>query len=93
MLLREGFGLIGRIASGKVAYFIEAAVLVLMAMGTVFVFSAGADVSSSYDFHHFYEFTTLKQLMFFPLAVMVMYITSCVDHRRFSFSQIGRAHV
>ena len=81
--------MIDRIASGKVAYFIEAAVLVLMAMGTVFVFSAGADVSSSYDFHHFYEFTTLKQLMFFPLAVMVMFIASRVDHRRFSFSRGG----
>ncbi len=63
--------------------------LVLMAMGTVFVFSAGADVSSRYDFRHFYEFTTLKQLLFFPLAVMVMYIASRVDHRRFSFSRGG----
>lgn len=81
--------MIGRTASGKVAYSIEAAVLILMAMGTVFVFSAGADVSSSYDFHHFYEFTTLKQLLFFPLAVMIMLIASRVDHRRFSFSRGG----
>jgi len=81
--------LIGRTAPSKIACFIEMAVLILMAIGTVFVFSAGADVSSSYDFHHFYEFTTLKQLLFFPLAVMIMYVVCHIDHRRFSFSRRG----
>lgn len=72
--------------------FIEMTVLTLMAMGTVFVFSAGANISVNYDLSHFYSFTTIKQLVFFPLAVLVMYAVSAVDYRRFSLSpSIGRS--
>ncbi|MBE0537031.1 MAG: cell division protein FtsW [Phycisphaerae bacterium] len=73
----------------RIAYLIEAAVLLLMAMGTVFVFSAGANVSSSYSFRHFYQFTTLKQLFFFPLAVAILYGASRIDYRWFSFNRSG----
>ena len=45
---------------------IETVVLLLMATGTVFVFSAGATISGDYDLAQFYNFTTLKQLVFFP---------------------------
>jgi cell division protein FtsW len=65
---------------------IEASVLLLMATGTVFVFSAGATVSGEYDLSRFYHFTTLKQMFFFPLAVGVMYLVSAVDYRRFSLT-------
>ncbi|MBC8378933.1 MAG: cell division protein FtsW [Planctomycetes bacterium] len=65
---------------------IELAVLLLMATGTVFVFSAGATVSGEYDLVRFYNITILKQLVFFPLAVVVMYAVSAVDYRRFSFT-------
>jgi len=70
---------------------IELAVLVLMAIGTVFVFSAGANVSNTWNLHNFYSFTTLKQLLFFPLAVTVMYITSRIDYHRFGFCKFGLA--
>lgn len=73
----------------RIAYLIEAAILLLMAMGTVFIFSAGANVSSSYDIRHFYQFTTLKQLFFFPLAVVILYAVSRIDYRRFGFAQHG----
>jgi len=69
--------------------FIELPILVLMGLGTVFVFSAGANVSSSFDFHQFYNFTTLKQLLFFPLAIVVMYCMARLDARRFSFTRGG----
>jgi len=65
--------------------FIETAVLILMAMGTVCVFSAGANVGIDYDLQHFYDFTTLKQIFFFPLAVVIMYLASRIDYERFSF--------
>ena len=65
--------------------FIETAVLILMAMGTVCVFSAGANVGIDYDLQHFYDFTTLKQILFFPLAVIIMYLASRIDYERFSF--------
>jgi cell division protein FtsW len=66
---------------------IETVVLLLMATGTVFVFSAGATVSGDYDLSQFYNMTTLKQLIFFPLAVLVMYVVSAIDYRRFSITQ------
>lgn len=66
---------------------IETVVLLLMAMGTVFVFSAGATLKGDFDLSQFYNITTLKQLIFFPLAVLVMYMMSRVDYRRFSITQ------
>ena len=66
---------------------IETVVLLLMATGTVFVFSAGATLSGDFNLGQFYNFTTLKQLVFFPLAVLVMYAMSRVDYRRFSITQ------
>jgi cell division protein FtsW len=67
-------------------YWLELIVLTLMAMGTVFVFSAGASVAGQYDWKRFYDFTTLKQLLFFPAAVAVMYLFSIVDYRGFSLA-------
>ncbi|MHC4287120.1 MAG: FtsW/RodA/SpoVE family cell cycle protein, partial [Planctomycetota bacterium] len=66
---------------------IETVVLLLMATGTVFVFSAGATLKGDFELEQFYNFTTLKQLVFFPLAVLVMYAVSRVDYRRFSIAQ------
>ncbi len=72
---------------------IEVSVIMLMAAGTVFVYSAGANVSVNYDFEHFYNFTTLKQLLFFPLAIGVMYAVSRIDYKRFSLdvNPIGKS--
>lgn len=78
-----------RIGSSYLSLSIELPILILMGLGTVFVFSAGANVSSSFDFHEFYKFTTLKQLMFFPLAILIMYAVACIDSNRFSFTRAG----
>ena len=75
--------------NSRVAYMIEAIILVLMAFGTIFVYSAGADVSTNYDIQEFYSFTTRKQLLFFPIAVIIMYIVSMIDYKRLSFSRAG----
>ncbi len=64
---------------------LEASVLLLMALGTVFVFSAGATLTGALDASEFYNFTTLKRIVYFPAAVLVMYAVSRVDYRRFSF--------
>ena len=66
---------------------IETVVLLLMATGTVFVFSAGATLNGDFDLSRFYDFTTLKPLFFFPAAVAVMYAMSRIDYRRFSITQ------
>ena len=68
---------------------IEAIVLTLMAIGTVFVFSAGANVRADYSLKDFYSFTTLKQLMFFPIAVVIMYGISMVNHNLLGFGRSG----
>ncbi|MHC5082720.1 MAG: FtsW/RodA/SpoVE family cell cycle protein [Planctomycetota bacterium] len=65
---------------------IETVVLLLMATGTVFVYSAGATVNGEYNLSQFYNITTLKQLFFFPLAVGVMYMVSRINYRRFSIA-------
>ena len=77
------------VSESKIRYdrVIETVVLLLMATGTVFVFSAGATLSGDFDLGQFYNFTTLKQLVFFPLAVLVMYTVSRMDYRRFSIAQ------
>ena len=78
-----------RIGSPYLSLFIELPILILMGLGTVFVFSAGANVSSIFDFQEFHKFTTLKQLLFFPLAIVVMYTFACIDSSRFSFTRAG----
>lgn len=60
---------------------IESIVIVLMAIGTVFVYSAGATVSGGYDLSRFYDSTVLKQLVFFPLAVGAMYLASLIPYQ------------
>jgi cell division protein FtsW len=75
--------------NNRLSLALEAVVLTLMAVGTVFVFSAGANVRADYSLREFYNFTTLKQLVFFPLAVLLMYIIANIDHRRLSFTRSG----
>jgi cell division protein FtsW len=62
-------------------------VVVLMAIGTVMVFSAGANLTGELTLEHFYDFTTLRQLIFFPLAVGLMYLISMIDYHELSFTK------
>lgn len=65
-------------------YWIEIVVLLLMATGTVFVYSAGATVQGQLDLSKFFNYTTLKQLFFFPLAVgLMLAVSRWLDYRRF----------
>lgn len=59
-------------------------VLFLMATGAVMVFSAGANVGYEFDLRRFYEFPGLRQIMFFPLAVVVLFAASLPDYRIWS---------
>jgi len=61
-------------------------VVLLMAVGTVFVFSASANISRELDLQRFYDFPSLRQMLFFPMAIIVIYAVSCVDYRRLSFA-------
>jgi len=59
-------------------------VVLLMAVGTVFVFSASANISHEIDLQKFYEYASVRQILFFPLACIVMYFFSCINYRRLS---------
>jgi cell division protein FtsW len=68
--------------NSSVADGIAMVVVLLMAIGTVFVFSASANLTQELDLRHFYNFPGLRQILFFPLAVAIMYIVSCLNYRR-----------
>jgi len=61
-------------------------IVILMAVGTVFVFSASANVSQKLDLQRFYDFPALRQILFLPLACAVLYLVSCFDYRRLGLS-------
>jgi cell division protein FtsW len=61
-------------------------VVLLMALGTVFVFSAGLNIGQDIDLQRFYEFPALRQLLFFPLACVLLYAVSFFPYRRLSLT-------
>ena len=63
----------------RLAHLIAAVVVLLMAAGTVFVFSASANVGQELDLQRFYDFPGLRRILFFPLACLVMFIASLVS--------------
>jgi len=73
-------------SDNPVADCIAMVVVVLMAIGTVFVFSASANISQDFDLHRFYEYPGLRQLLFFPLACLIMHAVSSCNYRRLSLT-------
>ena len=47
------------------------------------MFSAGVNLSSDYNLEQLLNRTTLRQILFFPLAIIVLYTASRFDYRRF----------
>ncbi len=62
-------------------------VVVLMATGAVFVFSAGASLNNEFNLERFYDYSSLRQIAFFPLACAIMYIVSRLNYHRFDFDR------
>ena len=61
-----------QLKNSSLAGYIAAVVVTLMAAGTVFVFSADVNISQELSLEHFYDFPALRQILFFPLAVIIM---------------------
>jgi cell division protein FtsW len=59
--------------------------LFLMGVGAVMVFSAGANVGNELDWRRFYDLPGLRQIIFFPLAVMILFVAAVPDYRLWSF--------
>ncbi len=68
----------------KIPCCIAVVVILLMMIGTVFVFSASANVTREISLERFYESASLRQIVFFPVAILIMYVVSCIDYQRFS---------
>ena len=62
-------------------------IVLLMAVGTVFVFSASANVGQEIDLTRFYEYASVRQILFFPLACFIMYFFSCLDYHKLSLDK------
>ncbi len=62
-------------------------VVLLMAIGTVFVFSASMNIGQEINFRNFYDYPGLRQILFFPLACLIMYLFSCINFRRYSMDK------
>lgn len=73
-------------SDNPVADCIAMVVVVLMAIGTVFVFSASASIGQEFDLQRFYDYPGLRQLLFFPLACLIMFTVSSINYRRFSLA-------
>ena len=73
--------------NNPVADSIAMVVVLLMAIGTVFVFSAGVNIAQEIDFQKFYSYPGLRQVLFFPLACFIMYAVSRFDYHRLSLSK------
>jgi len=73
-------------SDNPVADCIAMVVVVLMAIGTVFVFSASANIGQELDLQRFYDYPGLRQLLFFPLACLIMFAVSAFNYRRLSLS-------
>lgn len=63
---------------------IAAVVILLMAIGTVFVYSADANLSQELNLRHFYNYQPLRQILFFPLAIIILYSLSTLDYHHLS---------
>jgi len=74
------------IRDNPVADCIAMVVVLLMALGTAFVFSASANISQELDLQRFYDFPALRQILFFPLACLIMYTFSSFNYRRLSLA-------
>jgi cell division protein FtsW len=65
----------------RLADYITMVVVFLMGTGAVMVFSAGANLSYEFELRRFYEFPALRQIFFFPVAVVVLLVASSIDYR------------
>jgi len=72
----------------RLADYIAVVIVFLMGVGAVMVFSAGANLSYELDLSRFYDFPGLRQIMFFPIAVLVLLVASCINYRWLRIRQV-----
>jgi cell division protein FtsW len=62
-------------------------IILLMTAGIIFVFSASANIGSDIDLRNFYQTTWMRQILYFPLAVVCLLAAAKIDYRKFSLEK------
>jgi len=70
------------VRNNQTADYIAMVVILLMAVGTVFVFSASASISQEINLQRFYNSPALRQILFFPIACLIIYVVSGFNYRK-----------
>lgn len=70
-----------KIENNYLDHYLASVVILLMSIGTVFVFSASAEITHQFEFQKFYDFPGSKQMLFFPIAIIIMFAFSFIDYR------------
>ena len=78
--------MITSVRDSRVADRITMVVVLLMAIGTVFIFSASANIGQEFELQRFYDYPGLRQILFFPVACLIMFVVSCFNYRRLSLA-------
>lgn len=61
-------------------------VILLMAIGTVFVFSASVNISEDIELNSFFKGGVFRQIVFFPVSILIIYLISNIDYQTLKFS-------
>jgi cell division protein FtsW len=76
-----------KIKNNHLANYIAMVIVTLMAIGAIFVFSADASLNQKFELQNFYKFPSLRQIMFFPLACIIMFSASAINYKVLSFQK------
>ena len=79
--------LITKVQNSSLADHIATVAILMMAIGTVFVFSASANLSLGQDLNSFYQSTGFRQIVFFPLAILLVFAASSFNYRKLSLDK------
>ncbi len=72
--------------SGRTIGNITACIAVtLMAIGVVFVFSAGARIDAEYDLAKFYSYPEFRQPVFFLTSILILFAVALINYRILAF--------
>ena len=74
-----------RFSNLNISHLIIFNVLMLMTIGTVFVFSASSSLKTQFEIGTFLNSVQFKNTLYLPLAIVVLYVFSFFDYSRLSF--------
>lgn len=65
------------------ATWIMVAIAALLSLGALMVYSAGATVDRQFDYSKMWEYTTIRRIIFVPVALVLLAIAGRMNYRRF----------